>query len=175
MIDELRRLLRGRAGGRVSLLGVGNPLRGDDGAGSALARRLRSRGVEAAHDGGAAPENYVERLASSRPDVVIVVDAARFGGRPGDVRLLTPGEIDGAALSTHDPSLKMFAGYLHERCACEVLVVGIEPSRTEMGSAMSPEVERALDMLERTLIALLGRRELSTACDAGGCDYNDAI
>jgi hydrogenase 3 maturation protease len=153
--DKLERRLRGFEGGRLAIVGVGNPLRGDDGAGSLLARRLAGRGLSNVFDGGSAPENYAERIATSMPEVVIVVDAACFGGRPGDARLLSADEVAGGALSTHDSSLRIFAGYLEERCGCGFYVIGIEPASRGLGAGLSPEVVKTMDVLEEILAGLV--------------------
>ncbi|MEI6634646.1 MAG: hydrogenase maturation protease [Chlamydiota bacterium] len=146
--SEIGRRLRGQAPGRIALIGVGNTLRGDDGAGSLLAGRLGARGIDRAFDGGTAPENYCERVALLAPRMVFIADAACFGGEPGEVRLLDPRLLGAGALSTHGLSLRPLAAYLEERCGCRVFVVGIEPSGAGDGGALSPPVRRALGELE---------------------------
>lgn len=153
--SEIRRRLGSGAGaaGWV-LLGVGNRWRGDDGAGSRLAGRLAERGVRRAIDAGAVPENYCERVAALRPRAVFIADAACFGGRPGEVRLLDPGSLGAGALSTHGVSLAPVAAYIGERCRCPVLVLGIEPSGAGDGEEVSAPVLRAVEELEDYFVGL---------------------
>jgi hydrogenase 3 maturation protease len=146
--SEIGRLLCGQEPGRIALIGVGNRSRGDDAAGSLLAGRLRARGIDRAFDGGAAPENYCERVASLAPRTVFIADAACFGGEPGEVRLLDPRSLGAGGLSTHGISLRPLAAWLEERCGCRVFVVGIEPSGAGDGEALSPPVRRAVAGLE---------------------------
>jgi len=153
--NELLRFLRERDKGRIILLGVGNVLKGDDAAGSLLARRLRARGAAHVFDAGGAPENYAERVAASAPDAVIVFDAARFGGRAGEARLFTSRDLTAGAVSTHDQSLGALARYLVGRCGCEVRILGIEPASAAMGAEISPEVLATLDELETFLLGCL--------------------
>lgn len=153
--SELQKTVRGFTGRRVAVIGVGNPLRGDDGAGSLLARRLREKRGDVVFDGGSAPENYCERVGALMPDLVLVIDAARFGGRPGEVRVLHPGEIAGGALSTHNPSIRLLAAYIRQRCGCELLVLGIEPDSGGMGEELSAPVKEIMDELEECLLDLL--------------------
>jgi hydrogenase maturation protease len=106
-------------------------------------------------DAGSAPENYGERIAALAPDAVLVVDAARFGGEPGEARMLCPDEITGKGLSTHDQSLGALARYLAGRCGCGMRILGIEPASSEMDSDLSPPVKTMLDELEPFLLDYL--------------------
>ena len=76
--------------GRVCVLGIGNRLRRDDGAGSLLAAALAEQEGAAVLDAGTVPENYLEKVAGSNPDTVVIVDAIDFDGAPGEIRLLEP-------------------------------------------------------------------------------------
>jgi len=71
--------------GRRVVVGVGNPYRGDDGAGLAVAERLRGRlpdGVELAE---CADEPTRLLDAWDGADAALVVDAVASGGEPGTV------------------------------------------------------------------------------------------
>lgn len=153
--SRLRRFLKEKARGRLVLVGVGNALRGDDGAGSLLAARLRKVGRSHLIDAGAAPENYCERIARLSPDTVLVVDAARFGGSPGEVKILTPGDIAAGALSTHDASLRIMAGYLKERCGSEMFILGMEPGDAAVGAELSPQMKETMGILESLFLEIL--------------------
>ncbi|MCX6339061.1 MAG: hydrogenase 3 maturation endopeptidase HyCI [Candidatus Aureabacteria bacterium] len=153
--NELERLLHPRIGKRLVLVGVGNPLRGDDGVGSLLARRMRERGKPFVLDGGTAPENCGEPIAALAPETVLVVDAARCGGDAGAVRIFRSGEIAGGALSTHDQSLRVLAHYLKRRCGCEMLILGVEPASVGIGEGLSAPVRAALDEMEAVLLEIL--------------------
>src|SRR6478736_4064730 len=67
---------------RISVLGVGNPFRSDDGAGVLVARRLASRecALATGHlliiEAGHAPENTTGELRRFAPDLVLIIDAA---------------------------------------------------------------------------------------------------
>lgn len=149
-----RRRIAGQSPGRIALIGVGNTLRGDDGAGSLLARRLSARGIARAFDGGTAPENYGERVAALDPETVFIADAACFGGRAGEVRLLDPRSLGAGAFSTHGVSLRPLAAYLEGRCGCRVVVVGIQPATAGGKDGPSPPVRRALAALEEHFAGL---------------------
>jgi len=63
-------ILSNRLKGRVLILGVENPLRGDDGAGSYLIQQLNGRVNAALLDCGEVLENFLGKIAESQPPTV---------------------------------------------------------------------------------------------------------
>ncbi len=152
---SLSRQLRGLLSGRICVLGVGNRQRRDDGAGSMLAAQLAGQTGALSIDAGAVPENYLEKVARSRPDTVLILDAADFDGAPGDVRILDP-SLDGASgLSTHALSLGMTAEYLKARTEARLALLAIQPADVGWGTGFSEPVSRAVERLRETLSAAL--------------------
>ena len=76
MIDELQKKIDGK---KVLLLGVGNRLRGDDGVGSYLVKRLQKKMKIPLIDASDVPENYIGPIENSGANLVLVVDAADIG------------------------------------------------------------------------------------------------
>ncbi len=107
------------------VLAVGNPFRGDDGAGIYAGRLLAGRGVPVVF--AETPENVMGRLKGR----VIVLDACR-GCRP-------PFELvrDASLPGTHKPNLSSLA----EKLGIELVVVGIHGRRFEMFSGLSRDAE----------------------------------
>ncbi len=73
--------------GRTLVLGLGNPLRGDDGAGVAVARILKKKGLPPGVDvmeGEMDGLSFLEK--AERYEKVIVVDAADMNLEPGEWR-----------------------------------------------------------------------------------------
>ena len=124
--DDLDRLGEHLAG-RVCLVGIGNRLAGDDGAGSAVAERLAGRVAARIIDAGIAPENHLEPIVRDEPDTIVLVDAVDFGGEPGSVRMLDPGALSAGGLSTHATSLGMVHDYLRARSPARAVILGIQP------------------------------------------------
>ncbi|MBM3476798.1 MAG: hydrogenase 3 maturation endopeptidase HyCI [Armatimonadetes bacterium] len=160
---------------QVVLAGIGNPLRGDDEAGSLLARRLaRMPGVRVV-DCEEVPENYLDQLRSGPPRVVILCDAVDFGAPPGSWRWFSPEELSGTGVSTHRVSLRLLASCLRQAGVGSVRVLGIQPRRTDPGAAMAPEVERAVCELQHQLKAVLSRgAEATEAFISEGLARGDA-
>ena len=146
--DELARELASRLERPVVLIAVGSDMRGDDAFGLEVARALASGGglpgIEVL-EGGVAPENVAERAARALPRTVLLADAVRFGGVPGELRLLEPEELAGGQAGTHAPSLELLATYLRQRCDARVLLLGCEPAGTGLGEPISSEVREAAE------------------------------
>jgi hydrogenase maturation protease len=141
----------------VILIGVGNAWRGDDGAGLAVARRVRElspAGVEVREFEGDATA-LVE--AWSGAEGVVVVDAAESGAPPGTVRRFDartrPLPVRSLRSSTHAFGVSD-AGELAralDRLPARLDVYAIEGASFTAGEGLSPAVERAVDELAASL------------------------
>lgn len=151
MNKEIKDELKARLKGKVVILGIGNPLKGDDGFGPELVKRLKGRVSAALIDGGTAPESYLEVIANLKPDTIMVVDAVHFDGSPGELRLLSSKDIFSAGLSTHNLSPKVLMDFLNQRCSADVFMLAVQPKLIEFGAEMSGEVKRKVERLEALL------------------------
>lgn len=140
---------------RVCVMGIGNRLRGDDGAGPQVIERRDRDAGGIWIDGGTSPENFLEPIARASVELVVIVDAVDFGGRPGECRLLEVDELETFAISSHSGSLGMFRDYLAARAAAIVKVVGVQPARLRMGIGLSDSVEESTRGLAGVLSRLL--------------------
>lgn len=152
---DLPASLRALIEGRVCIVGIGNRQRADDGAGPSVidARRPGTPGVWL--DAGVAPENFLEPVAKTNPDTVLIVDAVAFGGLPGELRLLDPATMDTVALSTHAGSLRMLSDYLSARTGARTVIIAIQPERIDAREGLSQPVERAVRELMTMLADIL--------------------
>lgn len=152
---------------RLAVVGIGQRLRGDDGAGPAVVGRLAGLLPDASLlllDAGHAPENCLGPIIRFRPDVILLIDAARGDGAPGTTVWLRPEEAEGRGGSTHTLSLAMLAGYLAAESGAAVHILGIEPANVAFGEGLSPAVEQAVAEVSATLGDYW--RKLRTACSA---------
>lgn len=165
--SQLKRILDGR----VCVLGVGNRYRRDDGAGSLVAEQLDGRTAVRAIDGGSVPENYLEQVTRSNPDTVLVLDTMDFGGAPGDLRILDPEAVGSSGLSTHGLSLQITADFLKARTQARLVLLAIQPADIGLGTELSEEVSRAVQVLkESLLVALHEHLNRQHAQDDSGAD-----
>jgi hydrogenase 3 maturation protease len=145
MLETLRSRIEGK---RLAILGVGNPLRGDDGAGPTLVERWQGKVAATLIDAADVPENYLGVVGAARPEVVLIVDAVELGAAPGDVALIEVGQLAGAGVTTHNASLALFARVLQAETGADIFVVAIQPQSTSFGAPLSPPVEVTLKCLE---------------------------
>jgi hydrogenase 3 maturation protease len=145
--------------GRVVMIGVGNPLKGDDGAGPFFIRGLsqicgRSRRIGTVPvlvDAGEVPENYTGAVTKAKPDTVVIVDAADFSGKPGEIKIFRAEEISGAGLATHSMSLGVFTEYLKQETGAEIFLLAIQPKAVKPGASLSKEVKSSINNLIKML------------------------
>ena len=141
---DLKSILKGK----IAILGFGNRLWGDDGAGSVLAERLKAANPEAPiFDGGMVPENYLEKVAATEPDTILLIDAADFGGQPGEWRIFSGEDLALTGISTHAGSPRMLAAYLQERTRANVKLLAIQPLHSHEGSDCSRPVSTTIARL----------------------------
>lgn len=150
--------LDGLAGGKIVVVGIGNTLRGDDGAGSLVADRLAALYPGVVFDAAQAPENYLAPVRRAAPGVVLLVDAADFGGRPGEVRIASIEDVEGSMLGTHAAPLSMFMRILKEDTGADVHLLAIQAVNTGLGEGLSDHVAEAVDGLVSQLTAILEER-----------------
>ena len=160
-MTALERWIEERLAGRaVALVGVGNRLRGDDGAGPALADRLRrpgaARGEGAARwrvlDAGTVPENFLGPLLEAAPDVVLFADAVDHGGAAGEWVVAAPDALEPRDGGTHAPSLRLVAGLLAAH-GIECWLLGVQPGPRAFGEGLTRGVAAAVETMARALEA----------------------
>lgn len=142
------------------VLGIGNPLGGDDAAGPCLVDMLNHRQHKAktlhsaeitAVDAGTAPESYTSVIRQHRPELLILIDAADMGLPPGALRTIPPDKISVLSFSTHHMPLSMFISYVQEFCG-KILLIGVQPERTEMGKHLSKVVRKSMAELVEAIL-----------------------
>ena len=131
------------------VLTVGNPLMGDDAAGSLLAHKMRQAPVAAWEvlDGGSAPENCLYLVREAAPEQVLVIDAADMDLAPGEIRLIGTDKLeDPFLMTTHTLPLSYLVQALREFVP-QVDLVGIQPRVVAFGYPISIEVRQAVERL----------------------------
>jgi hydrogenase 3 maturation protease len=138
------------------LLGIGNPLLGDDGAGNYVADRFRAPGWMVV-DCGTVPENFTGTVEREHPELLLLVDAADMALSPGEFRIVRPDDIAAVTFGTHSLPLNLFLEYLAESVGA-VIFIGIQPGRIVMGEGLSDPVRQGADRL----ISILARGAVDT-------------
>ncbi len=151
---EIARRLQGK---RFGVIGVGNVLKGDDGAGPELVAALRNRFGLPLVDASEVPENYGGWIVKEKLESVVFVDAVDFGGQPGEFRLIPIDKLLVSASSTHRLSLHYLIRYLEDEWDGEAILVGMQPKGLLLGEGLSAEVRDAVRSLAEALLEASAR------------------
>ena len=159
-----------------AVIGLGNPLMGDDGFGLVALARLREwdlDGVELA-DGGTWGMSLLPLVEDS--DRLLLLDAITAGAQPGDVVVLERDRLPiylQRKLSPHQVDLSdvLAAAEWRGKLPAETVAIGVEPLSVELRYNLSPEVDGAVDAAVEAVIARLerwghrcSRREKAAPC-----------
>jgi len=129
----------------VIVIGLGNTLMSDEGAGVRVVERLldiasRFPLVDFV-DAGTAGMSILHLIRDK--DKAIFIDCARMGEKPGTIRKFTPQEIKSARVlaqqSLHDADLIKIVDLARQlgECPSEIIIFGIEPEVIEPGTSLS--------------------------------------
>lgn len=157
----------------ILILGLGNPLQGDDGIGCRVAEDLEQGALLATTptrddveimDGGTPGVGLLNFLQGRKR--VIIVDAAEMGVAPGEFRRFTPEQITltGSAqrFSLHRSGVADALALAQElRIELpEIICFGVQPASVEWRAALSPPVQAAVpQVIEAVLNELSGHPE----------------
>ena len=148
---------------RTVVIGLGNPLMGDDGVGLAALERLgdewQIEGVELV-DGATWGLSLVPVIEDA--ERLVLVDAIAAHGEPGDIIELTRDRLPiylSRKLSPHQVDMRdaLAVAELRGRLPNDVVAIGVQPAVVALGTELSAVVAQRLDELVDTVIAQLGR------------------
>lgn len=147
---------------RTLIAGFGNVLRGDDGFGVELLRRLGERGVAGEDvellDVGTGGMRLAQELLTPY-DRLIILDAVTRGGAPGTVYTLAIDDVQPTReidMHTTVPSRALEVARALGSLPAEIYLVGCEPASvdeltTDFTPAVRDAVEHALHQVEELL------------------------
>ncbi|HEU0265424.1 MAG TPA: HyaD/HybD family hydrogenase maturation endopeptidase, partial [Geobacterales bacterium] len=136
------------------MLGIGNLVMGDDGAGvravQLLEERYRFTPELTLLDGGTLGLDLLPRLEGI--DRLLVIDALETGGAAGTIKRLTGNEVPRALatkVSPHQAGMQdlLATASLMGIEPAEIVLWGIQPASVEMSSELSPLVADQIDLL----------------------------
>ena len=101
------------------------------------------------------PENFIDDIKEYNPEEVFVIDAADFGGKPGEVKIISVEEIDNYTVSTHTIPLSLFV-YLLEKENIKVTIIGIQKKGINFNEPISSEIMEAMDEIKKKIKQICG-------------------
>lgn len=143
----------------ILVLGIGNLVMSDDGAGVRVVQELQKRYLLPSHvevmDGGTLGLDLLPKLEGIGR--LLVVDAVETGGEPGTLVRLSGEELPIALqtkVSPHQMGLKdlLAVAELTGNAPKEMVLVGIQPACIEMGCELSPSVAERLEEMMANIL-----------------------
>jgi hydrogenase maturation protease len=157
------------------ILGLGNPLRGDDGIGPRVVEDLTDHNLPegvTALDGGTGGLDLLRLMEEW--ERVVIVDAADVGREPGEYVRFTPDEMRLAGAS---PTLSLHHAGLSEVLALadaldmdlpEMVIFGVQPAEIGWKEGLSPAVAATLAALtDAVLQEIEGENHAQDSSDRG--------
>lgn len=141
------------------VLGLGNPIMGDDGLGlAALARLARDWDLPPSVslvDGGTWGMNLLPQIETA--DQLILLDAIRAGTPPGTLVVIERAELPryfSLKISPHQIDLREVLGLAELRgtLPAMAMALGVEPEQVELGTEVSPAVLARVDDVVRRAV-----------------------
>lgn len=118
-------------------VGIGNILKSDDGIGVFISNNIKESKSVQKLTVEVSIENYLGKINSLNPDVLILVDCLDFGKQPGYSEILPAEQVKDFTLNTHNISLKKIS----ELFKMPVFILGIQPKSIDFGEAISEIVK----------------------------------
>lgn len=144
MIETLNSFIK-QTNKKKLFVGIGNVLKSDDGIGVYITNKIQESPLVQKLTVEVSIENYIGKINSLNPDVLILVDCVAYGKQAGYIELLPAEKVKDFTLNTHNISLKRIS----ELFKMPVFILGIQPLTIEFGENISDIVlESANKILE---------------------------
>jgi hydrogenase 3 maturation protease len=114
-------------------VGIGNLLKMDDGAGVYISNRIKQSDTIMALTVEVSIENYIGKINTINPDILILIDCVDMKLPAGTFKLLTLNQIQDFTFSTHNISLNRLSEFFR----MEVFILGIQPEKIDFGENIS--------------------------------------
>lgn len=145
---------------KTAVVGVGNPLRKDDGIGIYLLNKLSKkekipRNIELI-DGGTGGMSLLHIFPDY--DDVLIIDAVDFNEEIGEVKIFTLEDVcsdkSPVKVSTHESDVLKIINLmqnLEEDTPEKIYVFGVQPKDTSYGEVLSSELQKKIDPIFKKL------------------------
>jgi len=141
------------------IVGIGNTLKGDDGAGPLVCEQLSGKVCAELIDAGTVPENYIQTIIKKAPQNLLIIDAIDFGASAGTINIFKPEQLNSLVLSTHTLSPRLFVDMVCHEIKVDVYFVGIQPAQIQLGQPQSAQASQAIQWLVGVLTEIFPLRK----------------
>ena len=142
MNQKIKKILL-RKNRNILFVGVGNVLRSDDGVGVFIVSGIEARDHISTLLVEVSIENYINKINSISPDILIIADCLDFNREPGYADIIPVSQINEFTISSHNISLKRVSEFLK----MEVHVLGVQPADLRVGENLTPAVREAAEKI----------------------------
>jgi hydrogenase 3 maturation protease len=163
---DLQKQLATGIQGNVVVMGIGNPCRGDDAAGSLVAQQIGAVPGVRVIDAQEVPENYLRQVVGEGPDTVVLIDSVDLDSAPGSVAVLDKDQVAGYWPSTHRMPLSLLMDYLERETHARVCLIAIQPRQTAFLQPVSGEVHASVAGIAEVLKGVLEMRWMPGQLDS---------
>jgi len=157
--EQLYNCLNNLQGSKTIILGIGNTLKGDDGAGPVVCRQLAGKTSAELINADTVPENYIQHIIKKAPRNLLIIDAIDFGGSPGTINIFKPEQLNSLVVSTHILSPRIFVDMITQVINVDVYFIGVQPAQTAFGQFLSDNIKEALRHLVDVLVEIFPLEE----------------
>ena len=142
MFNDLKKLLRLKER-KILFIGIGNLLKRDDGVGVYISGKIKNTSNISALSVETSIENYIGKINSLNPDILVLIDCMDLKSVPGTFKLLTLNQIQDQTFNTHNISLKKLTDFF----SMPVFILGIQPEKIDFGENISYLVKNIADKI----------------------------
>jgi hydrogenase maturation protease len=155
---------------RYCIVGLGSPLHHDDGVGILLLEKLskyeKNELVKYDFiDGGPGGMDIIHII--NRYDVIVIIDAVRYNGDPGSIRIFSPKDVhslkSNMRLSTHHQDILKIIDIAEKltQKKSKIIIAGIQPADLSFGEGLSQELQRNIHDIEDKLFKYVKNLDLA--------------
>lgn len=155
MFDDLNKILAQKDKKKL-FVGIGNLLKMDDGAGVYISSRIKTNNTITALTAEVSIENYIGKINSLNPDILILIDCVDMKATSGTFKLLSLSQIQDMTFNTHSISLKRLAEFF----TMQVYILGIQPEKIDFGENLSYLVKNVADQI----LKKINKKEVYHGC-----------
>jgi hydrogenase 3 maturation protease len=148
--------LQSKTGRKVLFVGIGNVLKKDDGVGVYISRRIKNNGSVSSLSVEVSIENYIGKINSLNPDILVLIDCVDMKEIAGTFKLLKLDQIQDNTFNTHNISLSR----LTEFFMMPVYVLGIQPEKIDFGENLSELVKNVANRI----VKQINKKEVNYGC-----------
>ena len=147
---------------RMVIIGLGNPIKGDDGIGVYITEKLKENqnnmqvNILTCYN---SPANYLGKIATLNPDFIIFIDAVYHSKfEMGDIIIINPNKIlEVESFTTHYQSYNVVLDFLNKELnkTLDYLVLGINIENVELGDELSDKIIKSSEIIISSITEMI--------------------